>query len=265
MGLHLCFEGAWTKAGSQRSGDRVGDLFDEVRTEGGEFVAKRTTLDQAERGVASGAGVTPEGNGLERGRSECGFVQVALDEFGIEVPKGRAGDEGRRMVAQEVADRLHDGARKLVEFETIPHREEEVAAGFENAPRFPIGGDFVWKEHCAELANDTIEGLIGEWELSGIGLAEGDAFVGESCGVVEHGRIQVGGNHGNRRSKRSSQGTGENASAGGKFKQIAGGELGEARSEIVGIGLEKERTHVAFVELRDRALEFGVSSCHRKF
>jgi len=160
---------------------------------------------------------------------------------------------------------LHDGARKLVEFETIPHGEEEVAAEFENASRFPIGGNFVWKEHHAELTNDAIEGLIGEWELLGIGLAEGDAFVGERCGVVEHRRIQVGRNNGNRRSTRSSQGAGENASAGGKFKQIAGGEMGEARSEIVGIGLEEERTHVAFVELRDRALELGVSNRHRKF
>ena len=65
MGLHVCVEGAWTKAGSQKRGDRVGDLIDEPRTEGGEFVAKRTTLDQTECGVASRAGVTPEGNGLE--------------------------------------------------------------------------------------------------------------------------------------------------------------------------------------------------------
>ena len=56
---------------------------------------------------------------------------------------------------------MHGGARKLVVFEAIPHGEEEMAAGFENAPRFPIGGNFVWKEHRAELTNDAIEGLLG--------------------------------------------------------------------------------------------------------
>ena len=205
-----------------------------------------------------------ERDGFDLRSRERGFAELGLDLSGIEVPEGRAGEEGRRIPEEEFAEGLNSCEGEFVPFDPVPGGEKEEGSGFENTVDLAVGGKLVWEEHHAELTHNTIEGLIGEWELLGVGLTEADAFVGSSGCIVEHGLIEVGGNDGNRGRKGVGEAAREDAGACGEFEELAVGKTGEACHEVGGIRLEEQRAHIAVVEFGDRALKSVIQIRHGK-
>src|SRR4051812_42004508 len=75
----------------------------------------------------------------------------------------------------------------------IPDIEKENAVRLENAMRFLRGARFVWDKHDPELAEDGVEGVIGERQIAGIGLLPFDrvAFREFCGGVSEHPLLSI--------------------------------------------------------------------------
>jgi len=89
------------------------------------------------------------------------------------------------------------GAEERIFFHGAPGDEGDTTAGFEDAAHFAEGFLDVGNEHDAEAAGDAIEEGGGEWELFGVGGAEGDVFDVAGGGVffgdLEHFADEVGG------------------------------------------------------------------------
>src|SRR6185312_11243047 len=78
--------------------------------------------------------------------------------------------------------------------DAVPHVEQKMSSGLQDALCFAIGRYSVGKEHRAELTTHEIESRILKRQRQSIRLAPLDAAVGRllRSGVVEHRLVEVG-------------------------------------------------------------------------
>ena len=81
--------------------------------------------------------------------------------------------------------------------------------------------------------------------------------------MVEHGLVQVRGHDGGFFAECAGERARKNASARAEFENAVEGEVFHAGGEVLGVGFEEERYHVAVVEFGDGAGESGIMFEHK--
>ena len=183
----------------------------------------------------------------------------------IVVAIGRAHEEARGIAGKAGLQRLGDRLGEVIGAQIGPDAEEIAPARGQHPPGLAEALNPVGEEHDAELAGHHVEAGIGEGQGLAVRRAPGHMPGRElRDGEVQHGLVEVGGGDRRRRQGRG-QRPGHDTGAGGDLQQPAGGQGLGAGRQILGIGLEEQRDHVALIERGNRAGEGPVVLLrHRK-
>src|SRR6476660_1001987 len=76
------------------------------------------------------------------------------------------------MVGVAMGQPFQRGDNDRIGSHPLPHIEQKAATRFQHAVHLAEGGGTIGEEHGTELANDCIKGLVVEWKLRRIRLAE---------------------------------------------------------------------------------------------
>src|SRR5262245_26990701 len=160
--------GTVAERGSHRRGGRPLDLVERVGPAIHDGAQDGIALDEPDACV-----------GRRRARSllrqarhldvlEAGLGEHLLDRLRL-VQAERHRVEHGRIRREELAYGLVGDARERVSVHRVPHIEEIVPAGLEDAKRLSDARGLVGEEHQPELADHSVEGAIGERQAGGIG------------------------------------------------------------------------------------------------
>jgi hypothetical protein len=124
---------------------RFGGFGKPIGGSGLDLVAKRGALAITDRWIPARRRHTAPRQGFRRDVDEPGALQLGDDSPPVVIAVRRSRQKARRIVAEHIRDRSGDEIGEFIVFDTVPDIEDEVAARFEDAPRFAVGLRFVRK------------------------------------------------------------------------------------------------------------------------
>ena len=204
--------------------------------------------------------VALERHGRDGHDVEPAGAHVAGDLLGVGVPVRDRLEERRDLAREHLLERQPERVREAVRRERVPRREQEAAAGLQDAGDLGIGRGPVGQEHHAEAAHHAVERRVGERQPRGVGDLPRRAGHPRR-GPFHHRGVEVGrGDLGVRAG--GDELRGHRAGAGRQLQHAprvpAGGAPGELRRE----GREHRGDETALVDLGHRTDPPGAVGFH---